>query len=240
MLRLRRSCSPLSERQLRRSSGARSHSLPRRWRACCNGLPPSLLQPRPRHLEPPPTLDQLARSGGTPRTDTDNQGRPRYHQPDQTPPGSSAGSGTVAEYAKEVLVEPEWLEQHLRDDSIRIVEVDENPALYRLACYRETHIPGAIGFDWKLDLQDQVKRDFRGPGESRLFRTPGDLQRPSDHPVRRSQQLVRRIHVLVPEVLRARQRQATRRPARTLDLRRAPGHNRATELEAHKVHGEIR
>ena len=64
----------------------------------------------------------------------------------------------MADYANDVLVEPEWLEQHLNDDSIRIVEVDENPALYR-----EAHIPGAIGFDWRLDLQDQVKRDFLGP-----------------------------------------------------------------------------
>ena len=64
----------------------------------------------------------------------------------------------MADYAKDVLVEPEWLEQHLDDDSIRIVEVDENPALYR-----EAHIPGAIGFDWQKDLQDQVKRDFLGP-----------------------------------------------------------------------------
>jgi thiosulfate/3-mercaptopyruvate sulfurtransferase len=64
----------------------------------------------------------------------------------------------LADYAKDVLVEPEWLEQHLDDDSIRIVEVDENPALYA-----EAHIPGAIGFDWQKDLQDQVKRDFLGP-----------------------------------------------------------------------------
>ena len=64
----------------------------------------------------------------------------------------------MADYAKDVLVEPEWLEQHLDDDSIRIVEVDENPALYR-----EAHVPGAVGFDWKADLQDQVKRDFLGP-----------------------------------------------------------------------------
>jgi thiosulfate/3-mercaptopyruvate sulfurtransferase len=64
----------------------------------------------------------------------------------------------VADYANDVLVEPEWLEQHLADDSIRIVEVDENPALYA-----EAHIPGAIGFDWRTDLQDQVKRDFLGP-----------------------------------------------------------------------------
>jgi len=66
----------------------------------------------------------------------------------------------VADYAKDVLVDTQWVEDHLDDDSIRIVEVDENPALYA-----EAHIPGAIGFDWKTDLQDQVKRDFLGPEE---------------------------------------------------------------------------
>jgi thiosulfate/3-mercaptopyruvate sulfurtransferase len=71
----------------------------------------------------------------------------------------------MADYAKDVLVETDWVEQHLGDDSIRIVEVDENPALYA-----EAHIPGAIGFDWKKDLQDQTKRDFLGPEEfGRLF-----------------------------------------------------------------------
>jgi thiosulfate/3-mercaptopyruvate sulfurtransferase len=66
----------------------------------------------------------------------------------------------MADYAKDVLVETEWVEQHLNDDSIRIAEIDENPALYA-----ESHIPGAIGFDWKRDLQDQLKRDFLGPNE---------------------------------------------------------------------------
>ena len=64
----------------------------------------------------------------------------------------------MADYAKDVLVDTQWVQDHLEDDSIRIVEVDENPALYA-----EAHIPGAIGFDWKADLQDQVKRDFLGP-----------------------------------------------------------------------------
>jgi len=64
----------------------------------------------------------------------------------------------MTDYAKDVLVETDWLEQHLDDENIRIVEVDENPGLYA-----EAHIPGAIGFDWKRDLQDQVKRDFLGP-----------------------------------------------------------------------------
>lgn len=58
-------------------------------------------------------------------------------------------------YAKDVLVDTEWVAEHLDDDSVRIVEVDENPALYA-----EAHIPGAIGFDWKTELQDQVSRNF--------------------------------------------------------------------------------
>src|SRR6201999_3538026 len=64
----------------------------------------------------------------------------------------------MADYAKDVLVDTQWVQDHLDDPNIRIVEVDENPALYA-----ESHIPGAIGFDWKSDLQDQVKRDFLGP-----------------------------------------------------------------------------
>jgi thiosulfate/3-mercaptopyruvate sulfurtransferase len=66
----------------------------------------------------------------------------------------------MADYKKDVLVENDWVAEHLDDDGIRIVEVDENPALYA-----EAHIPGAIGFDWKQDLQDQVKRDFLSPQE---------------------------------------------------------------------------
>jgi thiosulfate/3-mercaptopyruvate sulfurtransferase len=75
----------------------------------------------------------------------------------------------VADYANDVLVDTQWVEDHLDDDSIRIVEVDENPALYE-----EAHIPGAIGFDWKTDLQDPVKRDFLGPKEfGELFGSRG-------------------------------------------------------------------
>jgi thiosulfate/3-mercaptopyruvate sulfurtransferase len=64
----------------------------------------------------------------------------------------------VSEYANDVLVSTDWVAERLDDESIRIVEVDENPALYA-----ESHIPGAVGFDWRKDLQDQVKRDFLTP-----------------------------------------------------------------------------
>jgi thiosulfate/3-mercaptopyruvate sulfurtransferase len=75
----------------------------------------------------------------------------------------------MTDYAKDVLVDTQWVEDHLNDDSIRIVEVDENTALYA-----EAHIPGAIGFDWKRDLQDQVRRDFLGPADfGELFGSRG-------------------------------------------------------------------
>jgi len=66
----------------------------------------------------------------------------------------------MSAYAKDVLVETEWVAEHLDDEGIRIVEVDENPGLYA-----EAHIPAAIGFDWRQDLQDPVRRDFLGPAE---------------------------------------------------------------------------
>lgn len=61
-------------------------------------------------------------------------------------------------YANDVLVDNDWVAEHLDDESIRIVEVDENPALYA-----EGHIPGAIGFNWQTDLQNQLERNFLGP-----------------------------------------------------------------------------
>ena len=63
----------------------------------------------------------------------------------------------MTDYANDVLVDTQWVQDHLDDPTIRIVEVDENPALYA-----DAHIPGAIGFDWRTDLQDQVRRDFLG------------------------------------------------------------------------------
>src|SRR5229473_558526 len=75
----------------------------------------------------------------------------------------------MSDYAKDVLVEADWLQEHLNDENIRIVEVDENPALYA-----DGHIPGAIGFDWRQDLQDPVRRDFLGPREfGELFGSHG-------------------------------------------------------------------
>ena len=82
----------------------------------------------------------------------------------------------MPDYAKDVLVDTDWVAERPDDDSIRIVEVDENPALYA-----EAHIPGAIGFDRKVDLQDQVKRDFLGPED--FGRLMGSRGISNDHTV---------------------------------------------------------
>ncbi|WP_322508868.1 sulfurtransferase [Anaerolinea sp.] len=63
---------------------------------------------------------------------------------------------TTEQYAHpEVLVETEWLAQHLHDPNLRIVESDEDPLLYDTG-----HIPGAVKVDWFTTLQDPVRRDF--------------------------------------------------------------------------------
>jgi thiosulfate/3-mercaptopyruvate sulfurtransferase len=69
-----------------------------------------------------------------------------------------ASEARLTTYAGDVLVDTEWLAARLDDDSIRIVEVDEDPRAYESA-----HVPGAIGFDWRTDLQDRVRRDLLDP-----------------------------------------------------------------------------
>ena len=58
----------------------------------------------------------------------------------------------------EALVETDWLEKHLKDEGIRIVESNEDILLYDTG-----HIPGAVHIDWRADLQDQVIRDYISP-----------------------------------------------------------------------------
>ena len=56
-----------------------------------------------------------------------------------------------------VLVDADWVEQHVTDPSIVVVEVDEDTT-----AYDKGHIRGAVKLDWKTDLQDPVRRDFIG------------------------------------------------------------------------------
>ena len=53
----------------------------------------------------------------------------------------------------EVLVDAEWVENHLHDPKVRLIEVDVDTS-----AYEQGHIPGAVGFNWQKELQDQVIR----------------------------------------------------------------------------------
>lgn len=53
----------------------------------------------------------------------------------------------------EVLVSTEWASKHLNDRSVRFVEVDVDTREYDSG-----HIPGAVGWNWKEQLQDPLRR----------------------------------------------------------------------------------
>ena len=55
----------------------------------------------------------------------------------------------------DLLVSTAWVADHLTDPQVRIVESDEDRALYT-----QGHIPGAVEIDWQVDLQNQVVRDY--------------------------------------------------------------------------------
>ena len=64
---------------------------------------------------------------------------------------------TTQKYAHpEVLVDTNWLLEHHKDANVRIVEVDYDSA----ANYAVGHIPGAVLFDWKKDINDPVRREL--------------------------------------------------------------------------------
>jgi thiosulfate/3-mercaptopyruvate sulfurtransferase len=57
----------------------------------------------------------------------------------------------------ETLVSTQWVAQHRTDPNVRIIEVDPDTS-----AYAQAHIPGAVGWNWETELQDQVRRTLAG------------------------------------------------------------------------------
>ena len=72
-------------------------------------------------------------------------------------------------YSKDVLVDSDWVQQHLDDPKVRFVEVDVDTA-----AYEQSHIPGAVGWNWTSQLADGIRRDIASREEfSDLLQTSG-------------------------------------------------------------------
>jgi thiosulfate/3-mercaptopyruvate sulfurtransferase len=54
-----------------------------------------------------------------------------------------------------VLVETDWVKENLDKPGIKLVEIDVDTNAYDAG-----HIRGAVGFNWRTELQDQVRRDI--------------------------------------------------------------------------------
>jgi thiosulfate/3-mercaptopyruvate sulfurtransferase len=55
------------------------------------------------------------------------------------------------------LVDAAWAQQHLDDPAVRFVEVDVDTT-----SYEQSHIPGAVAWNWTSQLSDGVRRDIVG------------------------------------------------------------------------------
>jgi thiosulfate/3-mercaptopyruvate sulfurtransferase len=55
----------------------------------------------------------------------------------------------------DVLVETDWVKENLDKPGIKLVEIDVDTNAYDAG-----HIRGAVGFNWRTELQDQVRRDI--------------------------------------------------------------------------------
>ncbi len=68
------------------------------------------------------------------------------------------------------LVTAEWLREHLDDEDLVLVEVDQEPDMAR---YLSGHVPGAHGWYWKDVVWDSFEREF--PTPQQLARSLGEL-----------------------------------------------------------------
>ena len=65
---------------------------------------------------------------------------------------------TAGDLPQDAVVSADWLEAHLDDPSVRVIEVSVIPGVYERG-----HIPGAVNFVWHTDFVDTVIRDIVSP-----------------------------------------------------------------------------
>lgn len=77
-------------------------------------------------------------------------------EPSEQQKSGSESSISMLDYAHpEVLVDTQWVVEHLTAPKIRVVEVG-----YDLSAYNSGHIPGAVGWAWSTDFQHPIRKDL--------------------------------------------------------------------------------
>jgi len=66
------------------------------------------------------------------------------------------------------IVSPEWLHEHIGDPDLRVIDF----RWYLMGgkgrdAYERGHIPGAVGWNWQTQLQDNIRRDLITSGRLR-------------------------------------------------------------------------
>ena len=61
----------------------------------------------------------------------------------------------MAGFPSSVLVDADWAQAHLNARNVRFVEVDVDTA-----AYDQSHIPGAVGWNWTSQLSTPSQPDF--------------------------------------------------------------------------------
>jgi len=70
---------------------------------------------------------------------------------------------------EKVLVTTDWAAEHLNDEGVRFVEVDVDTE-----AFDSGHIPGSVGWNWKEQLQDQLRRTIASKEDfQKLLRASG-------------------------------------------------------------------
>ena len=133
-----------------------------------------------------------------------------------------------------VLVTTDWVAQHATDAGVRVVEVDVDTT-----AYDQGHVPGAAGWNWTTELCDTLVRDIVPDEEARGAARQERHRQQDDHrPVRRQQQLVRRLGVLAVEDLRPRRRPHHGRRPQEVAGRRARAQHRQAGVSREDLQGK--
>ena len=69
-----------------------------------------------------------------------------------------------------VLVDATWAQAHLTDPNARFVEVDVDTT-----SYEQSHLPGAVGWNWTSQLADGIRRDIAGRDDFSALLSAGGI-----------------------------------------------------------------